>query len=43
MKTVSKAAPPAPGVIFSTLGAIMILFVRYKLNIHFPRPNLAFQ
>jgi len=25
------------GLIFSTLGAILILFVCYKLNIHFPK------
>ena len=25
------------GLIFSTLGAILILFVCYKLNIHFPQ------
>jgi uncharacterized membrane protein YeaQ/YmgE (transglycosylase-associated protein family) len=31
------------GLIFSTLGAILILFVCYKLNIHFPTPNLAFR
>jgi uncharacterized membrane protein YeaQ/YmgE (transglycosylase-associated protein family) len=29
------------GLIFSTLGAILILFICYKLNIHFPTPNLA--
>ena len=29
------------GLIFSTLGAILVLFVCYKLNIHFPTPNLA--
>ena len=27
------------GLIFSTLGAILILFICYKLNIHFPRVN----
>ena len=31
------------GLIFSTLGAILILFVCYKLNIRFPTPNLAFR
>jgi len=31
------------GLIFSTLGAILILFICYKLNIHFPTPNLAFR
>jgi uncharacterized membrane protein YeaQ/YmgE (transglycosylase-associated protein family) len=25
------------GIIFSTLGAILVLFVCYKLNIHFPQ------
>jgi uncharacterized membrane protein YeaQ/YmgE (transglycosylase-associated protein family) len=25
------------GIIFSTLGAILILFICYKLKIHFPR------
>jgi uncharacterized membrane protein YeaQ/YmgE (transglycosylase-associated protein family) len=25
------------GLIFSTLGAILVLFICYKLNIHFPR------
>jgi uncharacterized membrane protein YeaQ/YmgE (transglycosylase-associated protein family) len=29
------------GLIFSTLGAILVLFVCYKLNIHFPTPNLV--
>jgi uncharacterized membrane protein YeaQ/YmgE (transglycosylase-associated protein family) len=28
------------GLIFSTLGAILVLFVCYKLNIHFPNVNL---
>jgi uncharacterized membrane protein YeaQ/YmgE (transglycosylase-associated protein family) len=27
------------GLIFSTLGAILVLFICYKLNIHFPRVN----
>jgi uncharacterized membrane protein YeaQ/YmgE (transglycosylase-associated protein family) len=31
------------GLIFSTLGAILVLFICYKLNIHFPTPNLAFR
>src|ERR1700675_4872165 len=31
------------GLIFSTLGAILILFICYKLKIHFPTPNLAFR
>ena len=25
------------GIIFSTLGAILVLFIYYKLKIHFPR------
>jgi uncharacterized membrane protein YeaQ/YmgE (transglycosylase-associated protein family) len=29
------------GLIFSTLGAILVLFICYKLNIHFPTPNLV--
>jgi uncharacterized membrane protein YeaQ/YmgE (transglycosylase-associated protein family) len=29
------------GLILSTLGAILVLFVCYKLNIHFPSVNLA--
>jgi uncharacterized membrane protein YeaQ/YmgE (transglycosylase-associated protein family) len=29
------------GLIFSTLGAILVLFICYKLNIHFPTPNFA--
>ena len=29
------------GLIFSTLGAIVILFICYKLNIRLPTPNLA--
>jgi uncharacterized membrane protein YeaQ/YmgE (transglycosylase-associated protein family) len=28
------------GLIFSTLGAILVLFLCYKLNIHFPAVNL---
>ena len=31
------------GLIFSTLGAILILFICYKLNIRLPTPNLAFR
>jgi uncharacterized membrane protein YeaQ/YmgE (transglycosylase-associated protein family) len=32
------------GLIFSTLGAILILFICFKLNIHFPSiSNLAFR
>jgi uncharacterized membrane protein YeaQ/YmgE (transglycosylase-associated protein family) len=31
------------GLIFSTLGAILVLFICYKLNIHFPTPALAFR
>jgi uncharacterized membrane protein YeaQ/YmgE (transglycosylase-associated protein family) len=31
------------GLIFSTLGAILILYVCFKLNIHFPTPNIAFR
>jgi uncharacterized membrane protein YeaQ/YmgE (transglycosylase-associated protein family) len=27
------------GLIFSTLGAILILYICYKLNIHFPHVN----
>jgi uncharacterized membrane protein YeaQ/YmgE (transglycosylase-associated protein family) len=27
------------GLIFSTLGAILIFFICYKLNIHFPQVN----
>jgi uncharacterized membrane protein YeaQ/YmgE (transglycosylase-associated protein family) len=29
------------GLIFSTLGAIMILFICYKLNINFFMPNIS--
>jgi uncharacterized membrane protein YeaQ/YmgE (transglycosylase-associated protein family) len=29
------------GLIFSTLGAMLLLFICYKLNIHFPELNLA--
>ena len=29
------------GLIFSTLGAILILFICYKLNIHFPHVVVA--
>jgi uncharacterized membrane protein YeaQ/YmgE (transglycosylase-associated protein family) len=31
------------GLIFSTLGAILVLYVCYKLNIHFPTPNFTFR
>jgi uncharacterized membrane protein YeaQ/YmgE (transglycosylase-associated protein family) len=31
------------GLIFSTLGAILVLFICYKLKIHFPTPNLVFR
>lgn len=31
------------GLILSTLGAILILFICQKLNIHFPNPNLVFR
>src|SRR5665213_4583391 len=30
------------GLILSTLGAILVLYICYKLNIHFPTPNLVF-
>jgi uncharacterized membrane protein YeaQ/YmgE (transglycosylase-associated protein family) len=29
------------GLIFSTLGAILVLYICFKLNIHFPAVNLA--
>ena len=29
------------GLIFSTLGAILVLFICYKLNIHFPHVLLS--
>jgi uncharacterized membrane protein YeaQ/YmgE (transglycosylase-associated protein family) len=29
------------GIIFSTLGAILVLFICYKLRIHFPRVTLG--
>ena len=29
------------GLILSTLGAMLILFICYKLNIHFPEVNLS--
>jgi uncharacterized membrane protein YeaQ/YmgE (transglycosylase-associated protein family) len=29
------------GLIFSTLGAMLLLFICYKLNIHFPEVNLS--
>ena len=31
------------GLILSTLGAILVLFICYKLKIHFPTPNLVFR
>ena len=31
------------GLILSTLGAILVLFICYKLNIRFPTPNLTFR
>ena len=31
------------GLILSTLGAILVLFICYKLKIHFPAPNLVFR
>ncbi|MGO9639849.1 MAG: GlsB/YeaQ/YmgE family stress response membrane protein [Candidatus Acidiferrales bacterium] len=31
------------GIIFSTLGAILVLYICIKLKIHFPTPNLAFR
>lgn len=32
------------GIIFSTLGAILVLFICHKLNIHFPPgPHLSFR
>jgi uncharacterized membrane protein YeaQ/YmgE (transglycosylase-associated protein family) len=31
------------GLILSTLGAILVLFICYKLKIHFPTPNLSFR
>ena len=31
------------GLIFSTLGAILVLYICFKLNLHFPTPNLAFR
>jgi uncharacterized membrane protein YeaQ/YmgE (transglycosylase-associated protein family) len=30
-------------LIFSTLGAILVLFICYKVKIHFPQSNLIFQ
>jgi uncharacterized membrane protein YeaQ/YmgE (transglycosylase-associated protein family) len=29
------------GLIFSSLGAILVLYVCHRLNIHFPTPDLA--
>ena len=31
------------GLILSTPGAILVLYICYKLNIHFPTPNLPFR
>jgi uncharacterized membrane protein YeaQ/YmgE (transglycosylase-associated protein family) len=31
------------GLILSTLGAILVLFICCKLKIHFPTPNLVFR
>ena len=31
------------GLIFSTLGAILVLYICYKLKIHFPQANLQFR
>jgi uncharacterized membrane protein YeaQ/YmgE (transglycosylase-associated protein family) len=31
------------GLILSTLGAILLLYICYKLNIHFPTPNLVYR
>ena len=31
------------GLIFSSLGAILVLFICYKLNIRLPTPNIAFR
>ena len=31
------------GLIFSTLGAILVLFICYKLKIHFPAPDFVFR
>src|ERR1700724_40792 len=31
------------GLILSTLGAMLVLFICYKLNIRFPTPNLRFR
>ena len=31
------------GLIFSTLGAILFLFICYNLNLHFPTPSLQFR
>jgi len=31
------------GLVFSILGAILVLFICFKLNIHFPSSNLVFR
>jgi uncharacterized membrane protein YeaQ/YmgE (transglycosylase-associated protein family) len=31
------------GLIFSTLGAILVLYICIKLKIHFPAPHLGFR
>jgi uncharacterized membrane protein YeaQ/YmgE (transglycosylase-associated protein family) len=31
------------GLIFSTLGAIVVLYICFKLNLHLPTPKLAFR
>jgi len=31
------------GLILSTLGAILVLYICFKLKIHFPTPNLVFR
>jgi uncharacterized membrane protein YeaQ/YmgE (transglycosylase-associated protein family) len=40
LRPTNKPYHPA-GLIFSTLGAILFLFVCHKLNIHFPTPNFT--
>jgi uncharacterized membrane protein YeaQ/YmgE (transglycosylase-associated protein family) len=42
LRPASERYHPA-GLIFSTLGAILVLFLCNKLNIHFPAPNLNFR
>jgi uncharacterized membrane protein YeaQ/YmgE (transglycosylase-associated protein family) len=31
------------GLILSTLGAILVLYICFKLKLHFPTPNLVFR